>query len=244
MVRLQRFAQITVGIHRSTINHSLLCRILRIDLCIGNQDLIRGSVSFPTDIRVSITRIDADLGYLIYRRAIVNRKIINIKEVLTIKITYQRYICAISPIRREIDDILLESLVSPYAHRIYSSEGRYIIRIRHNTYHQAARVVTSRVRIDRAPEMNLALVEMEIRIGSISQSRSGCIYISTRRNRCSQTCRFCTLSSGENQTICLIQRIIATRGSRGRSRVDVRVLISRPASVRPIRITLAAFQSR
>ena len=172
VVLLQRLAQITVAGNRSLIHYCFRSRVGRIfHLRVRNQHLIRRSIAFPRDGGIGVARINAYFGHFVDRWAVFDRHIINIEQVLSVKIAQECDIRAVSAVRTEVHDILLECLVAPYTHGINRPESGNIVRILHHTYYQASAVLASCIDIYGAPEMNLALVERKTLIGSIRQSR-------------------------------------------------------------------------
>ena len=85
MISLQLGTTITIGRYRSLVNNRRGGRMSRIHLGIGNQHIIRGSITFPRDIRISIARVDRNLRYFVDILTILNRQIIKIEQVLTVE---------------------------------------------------------------------------------------------------------------------------------------------------------------
>ena len=79
MVGFQLVALIMISCHRSLINDSLLSRVIRVNLRIRDQHVVRSGVTFPSDIGIRITRIDGDLGYLVDILAILDRQVIHVE---------------------------------------------------------------------------------------------------------------------------------------------------------------------
>ena len=149
MIRLQRLAQIAITGHGSLIDHQVCTRVARINRRTGNEHVIRRSIAFPRDRSIRITGINADLRDLVHRLAVLHRHVVQEEEVIAVKITHKSQVSTVTIVRTEVHDVLLESLITPYAHGIHRTEGSDILRILHHTDHDTTAVLTTGIGIDR-----------------------------------------------------------------------------------------------
>ena len=235
MIRLQHITVIAIGRYSGLVHNRIRSRVGRIHLRICDKHVIGRSIALPRDIGIGVTRINRYVCHFIDRLPILNRQIIDVEQIIPVKITNESHICSRTGIRTEVNDILYKSLVSPNAYRVNGHERSNIIGVIHHTYNDTTPVLASRMGIYRAPEMHLALINMEILLGRIRQSRSSHIDITVCRNKSRR--RTCC-STGEDQRCRRIRRVIGTGVPLGR-RVDIRIRVA--GVVSPIPISIAHY---
>ena len=124
--------------------------------------------------------------------------------VRAVEIAHESDVGTIAFIRTEVHDILHEGLVTPNHDRIYRSKSSEVLRVFHHSDDDTTTILTTRIDIHRAPEMYLALTDMEIIIGRIRQGRRSQIDILTFGHY------GCFRSTGENNSWRCVLRVIST----------------------------------